>query len=142
MTRRMLSAVSAIATGAALFAVQPLAFAKEGDPDARSRVPPAEPIGEPVTCINIASIRNSHVRDDRTIDFVLTGGRVMRNELPYRCNSLGFEEAFSYATSLSQLCNTDIITVLRQTGGRLDPGPSCGLGKFQPVKLIKPEKSK
>ena len=57
--------------------------------------------------------------------------------MPYRCNSLGFEKAFSYETSLSRLCSTDIIYVLRNVGGRPDRGAGCGLGKFVPVEIVK-----
>ena len=76
-------------------------------------------------------IRETRVRNDRTIDFYANGGKVYRNVLPYSCPSLGFEERFSYKTSLSQLCSTDIITVLTSPG--IKRGASCGLGKFQPV---------
>ena len=55
-----------------------------------------------------------------------------RNVLPQSCPELGFERAFSYETSLSQLCSTDIITVFRN-GSALHRGASCGLGQFQPV---------
>jgi hypothetical protein len=92
----------------------------------------ARPVGKPESCIPIAQIRESRVRDDSTIDFYTVGRRVYRNVLPHSCPSLGFEKAFSYATSLSQLCSTDIITVLHQGGGRVR-GASCGLGQFQPV---------
>ena len=87
--------------------------------------------GKPVNCIPIAQIRSSRVRDDGTIDFYMTGKRVYRNKLPNRCPSLGFEERFAYSTSISQLCSTDIITVLYSNG--MMPGASCGLGQFQPV---------
>ena len=89
--------------------------------------------GEPVDCINIRSIRSSSVRDDRTIDFVVNSRKIFRNTLPNSCPSLGFEKRFSYATSLSQLCSVDIITVLWNAGPGLQPGASCGLGQFQPM---------
>lgn len=136
---RRLSAAGLIATGAALFALQPIASAQDEAPR-KSRVPPAEVTGEPVTCINLSQIRSSTVRDDRTIDFMMNGGKVYRNELPYQCTTLGFDRAFSYATAQTQLCNVDIITVLRNVGGRLENGGSCGLGLFTPVKLIKQPK--
>ena len=101
-----------------------------------------EIIGEPVNCVNLSQIRNSEVRDDKTIDFMMRGGKVYRNELPYQCSTLGFDRAFSYATSQAQLCNVDIITVVRNIGGRLDSGGSCGLGMFTPVELIKQPKAK
>ncbi len=98
-------------------------------------VPVATPSGKPESCINLP-IRESRVRDDRTIDF-FTGGRVYRNTLPYGCPGLSSERAFSYETSLSRLCSTDIITVLQRAGGSLMRGASCGLGQFQPVTGIR-----
>ena len=138
---RRLIAASLFATGAALFAFQSLALAEDA-PAKSSRVPPAEVIGEPVSCINIAQIRNSQVRDDRTIDFILAGGKVYRNELPQQCGNLGFDRSFTYSTSLTQLCNVDIITVLQNVGGGLQRGASCGLGQFTLVKLIKQPKGR
>ena len=106
---------------------------------ARDRVPPATPAGPPVDCLRLADIRESLVRDDRTIDFVTRGGRrVYRVELPDGCPMLGFEKRFSYATSLDRLCSTDIITVLSETGGGLSRGASCGMSRFQPVTLAPP----
>jgi len=89
--------------------------------------------GEPTDCVQIQSIRSTDVRDDHTIDFIMNGNKVYRNTLPYSCPSLGFEKRFLYKTSQSQLCSVDIITVLYNAGPRLQPGPSCGLGKFQPM---------
>ena len=96
-------------------------------------VPDATPIGDAVSCVQLQSIRSTQVHGDSVIDFHMNGGKVYRNTLPNRCPSLGFEERFLYKTSLSQLCSVDIITVLQSPG--LSQGPSCGLGKFQPVKL-------
>jgi len=103
--------------------------------DARSLKPEQEakikPVGEPVNCIPLRSIRETRVRDDSTIDFYMAGRRVYRNRLPLPCPSLGFEERFSYSTSLSQLCSVDSITVLYSSPPQR--GASCGLGKFQPI---------
>lgn len=82
-------------------------------------------------CVNLAQIRETKVVDDNTIDFILRSGDTLRNTLPYKCPSLGFEEAFTYSTSLTQLCSTDIIRVIHQGGGP-QLGASCGLGKFVP----------
>lgn len=91
----------------------------------------AKPSGKPVSCIPLTHIRESRVRDDQTIDFYMNGGTVYRNALPNSCPQLGFEKRFAYKTSLSQLCSTDIITVLVEPG--ISRGASCGLGQFQPV---------
>ena len=90
------------------------------------------PAGEPQSCVPLTQIRESRVISDQIIDFHLSNGKVLRNTLPHSCPSLGFEKAFSYETSLSQLCSTDIITVIHQGGGP-SRGASCGLGQFQPV---------
>jgi hypothetical protein len=103
----------------------------------RNKVPEATSIGKPVSCISLTQIRESRVRNDSIIDFRTTGKKWYRNTLPHSCPSLGFEERFLYKTSLSQLCSTDIITVLHSYGGGLDRGASCGLGQFEPVELAK-----
>ena len=97
-----------------------------------STAPPAKVIGEPISCVLLQNIRETRVIDDSTIDFVMRNSKVYRNTLPNRCPQLGFERAFSYSTSISQLCSVDIITVLQQAGG-IRRGASCGLGKFTPI---------
>lgn len=92
--------------------------------------------GKAVDCVQINSIRQTDVRDDRTIDFIMNGNKVYRNSLPNSCPSLGFEKRFMYKTSLSQLCSVDIITVL-YSSPNLMRGSSCGLGKFQPMVKVK-----
>jgi hypothetical protein len=104
----------------------------------RNLVPEARSTGEPVSCLSLTRIRESKVRSDKIIDFKTNGNKWYRNELPHSCPSLKFEERFSYATSLNQLCSVDFITVLQSYGGTLGRGASCGLGKFQPVELAKP----
>jgi hypothetical protein len=99
----------------------------------RGAIPEATPIGDAVSCVSLQNIRSTQVHGNSTIDFHMSGGKVYRNTLPNSCPSLGFEERFLYKTSLSQLCSVDIITVLQSPG--ITPGASCGLGKFQPVKL-------
>ena len=99
--------------------------------------PAAKVIGEAESCIPIASISSTRIRDDYTIDFMVGASKVWRNTLPNRCPGLRSENAFTYETSLSQLCSTDIIYVLRNYGGSLERGPGCGLGKFVPVELEK-----
>ena len=125
-------------TAAALAGCAAQSGERQGNNGHSKDTPAVKVMGEPVTCLPIQSIRESRVRDDWTIDFRTNGNRWYRNTLPNRCNSLGFERAFSYATSLSQVCNVDIITVIANTGG---PGPinrgSCGLGQFTPVEFVK-----
>jgi hypothetical protein len=105
---------------------------------ARERgIPAAREIGPPVNCIQLHSIQESRVRSDSVIDFRVSGRKWYRNTLPHSCPSLGFEERYSHRTSINQLCSVDIITVLQNYGGGLQSGASCGLGKFQPIELVK-----
>ena len=99
----------------------------------RTAIPEATVAGDAIRCVPLRNIRSTKVHGDSTIDFHMNSGKVYRNTLPNSCPSLGFEESFLYKTSLSQLCSVDIITVLQSPG--LSQGASCGLGKFQPVKL-------
>ena len=98
--------------------------------------PPPAPAAAPQTaaaqtrsCVDLARISEARVVNDRTIDFHMRDGTVLRNDLPNSCPSLGFEKAFTYSTSISRLCSTDIITVIH-TGGGPRTGASCGLGTF------------
>jgi hypothetical protein len=102
-----------------------------------SKAPAAKVVGAGVSCIPIVQIRSSRVHDDRTIDFDMGGGKVYRNTLPNSCPGLGFEESFTYETSLSQLCSTDIVYVLQRYGSDVRRGAGCGLGQFLPVELEK-----
>lgn len=115
-----------------------LAACTQEKPQERPVVAPAAKIvGEPVSCIPLQFVNETRIRDDWTIDFVGAGGKAWRNTLTSRCPTLKSEDAITYETSLSQLCSTDIVYVLRHVGGGLDRGPACSLGKFVPVKLEK-----
>ncbi len=88
------------------------------------------------SCVPLAQVRNSRVRSDRVIDFSTGAGRRgYRVVLDQPCPQLGFEQRFTYATSLSQLCAQDIITVLQ--GPNVTRGASCGLAPFTPVELAR-----
>jgi hypothetical protein len=105
--------------------------------DATRNVPAARAVGPAQACIRLTEITNSEVRNDWTIDFERGGsGRVYRTVLDNRCPGLNAARAFSYKTSLSELCSTDIVYPLHQSGG-LNRGPGCGLGKFVPMELVR-----
>ncbi|MHA6718833.1 DUF6491 family protein [Sphingomonas sp. RS6] len=109
--------------------------AAAGPQKQQGAVPAATPAGKPVSCLSLSRIRDTKVRDDRTIDFVTSGGQVYRNTLPNACPQLGFEKRFAYQTTLNQICSVDLITVLIPPD--LSRGVTCGLGEFQPVTLAK-----
>jgi hypothetical protein len=92
----------------------------------------ANPVGPPVDCVDRSRIRGHQARDDRTIDFSMTDGRLLRNRLPYGCPGLMRDNRFLYRSSTGRLCSTDTITLL---DARAEPGASCGLGRFQEIAL-------
>jgi hypothetical protein len=90
--------------------------------------------GPPEQCISLIRIDHTDVIDDRNILFYMKGKDIYRNHLPYPCSGLGrINDTFMYRTSLNQLCNVDIITVLDNLGFGFSPRNSCGLGLFYPV---------
>jgi hypothetical protein len=101
----------------------------------KREVPAATPSGKAVDCITTSSIRATHVRSDKVIDFEVSGGKVYRNELPYECPGLASEGRFLHKTSVNQYCSVDTITVLRSPP--MAEGATCGLGDFQPVTIEK-----
>ena len=121
-------------------ALVPLALAacsQEG-PGERPAVSPAARITGPAeSCVPIVQFRETRIRDDWTIDFIRDNRRAWRVTMPQRCTGLKSADAFSYKTSLTQLCSNDIIRVLDRMGGDLHEGAGCGLGPFVPVELEK-----
>lgn len=89
--------------------------------------------GAPVACVNTQRIRRTDVLNDREILFIMHGSEVYLNKLPHRCPRLKMSDTFSYEVRGSQLCDVDVIRVVDTFGGRISPGPACGLGKFLPV---------
>ncbi len=79
-------------------------------------------------CVNLSQIRSTRVLDAQTILFEMGGHKTLANRLPRKCPGLAFEKRFAYKTSLNQLCNTDVITVITNIGA----GAGCGLGYFEP----------
>ncbi len=84
-------------------------------------------------CVSLTGIDRTRVVDESNILFYMKNGEIYLNRLPYRCAGLRPRETFMYRTSLNQLCNVDIITVLQNIGFGVTPGASCGLGMFRPI---------
>ncbi|MDB5667616.1 MAG: hypothetical protein JWL74_566 [Alphaproteobacteria bacterium] len=118
---------------AAAFALPALVSCTGSDGPARSAdswaLATANPVAPPVSFVEKARIAAVAVRDDRTIDFSLDDGGLMRNRLPQVCQSLNGSR-FIYRSSTDRLCSTDTITLVRADGSA---GASCGLGSFQQV---------
>jgi hypothetical protein len=136
MSRRRATGLAAgLAATVALTAVAGPADARR--PQDRSRqVPAAHATGPEQSCIRLAEVTNSEVRNDWTIDFERgSHKRIYRSVMPHRCPGLNIVRAFSYQTSLDRLCSTDIVHPL--ASGGLERGPGCGLGPFTPMELVR-----
>jgi len=88
------------------------------------------PTGTRQYCLSLPQIRNTEIVDASRILFFTVDGTAYLNELPQPCVSLNPHRSFRYKTSLSRLCNTDIITVFQAGPPVLEFG-SCGLGQFE-----------
>lgn len=89
--------------------------------------------GDPKACISTQRISRTEILNDREVLFHMYGSEIYLNRLPHRCSGLRRSDAFGYEVRTSQLCDVDVIRVMRNFGGSLDPGIACGLGKFLPV---------
>lgn len=94
--------------------------------------------GESRRCLRLTSIKESDVLSDKHILFRMRNRKLYLSTLASRCPRLGYEETFMYKTSISQLCDSDIITVLTDSGSGMR-GASCGLGRFEEIEEIESE---
>jgi hypothetical protein len=87
-----------------------------------------QPTGETKRCVPLRHLRESRILDAQTIFFRSVGKKAYVNRLPRKCPRLVAEERFSYSTTIGQLCNTEIITVIDSMGSSWG---GCGLGDFE-----------
>jgi hypothetical protein len=127
--RRLLGVAAVLTLLQACAAVEPAEQGAES-PDA-GLLPPLDD-SEAERCVSLARISSVKVLDNRSIEFRMKGGDVYINILPNPCPGLRPRQPFMYRTSLSELCDLDLITVLDQGGFGLRPMGSCGLGRFYP----------
>ena len=111
---------SAMGLGVA-FCLASTALAAGGPPSSQ----PKEDKGQ--TCINLKPIDQTYVINDFVIVYHTRGGKLYRNTLPRKCNTLGQQGAFStLLTTPYRLCRGDILTVsLTQN--------NCALGDFHEI---------
>ncbi|MCP5144000.1 MAG: hypothetical protein H6978_16325 [Gammaproteobacteria bacterium] len=84
-------------------------------------------------CVSMMRIDRTKIVDDQNILFYMHGDKVYLNHLQYSCPTLKMNDVFMTSTSLNELCNVDIITVLERLGFGFNRGASCGLGLFYPI---------
>ena len=89
--------------------------------------------GKPVSCIALNRLGPSQTVD-RTAIIYGQGRTLYLNRLPHGCPGLTHFTYPVVKTSLSQLCSTDILTIVDQ-GSHMTMG-SCGLGEFVPYTKV------
>jgi len=99
-------------------------------PAAAQSPTPAPAAPETRQCLQLSALRSTNVVNSRAIDFTMRDGSVWRSNLRYACPQLGTERAFSYSTSIAQLCAQDIIQVIQPMASNLN-GARCGLAAFE-----------
>jgi hypothetical protein len=75
------------------------------------------------TCLKYRFIDSTKVIDAKTVDFKMRDGRVYRNYLPGRCNSLKFA-GFVSGSRFGEICDFQSIRILQSH-------EFCSLGRFQ-----------
>ena len=86
-----------------------------------------------IPCVTLSRIQNIDIIDNQNVVFQTGNNQYYLNKLPYRCNGLRFNDGILYRTSLNELCSVDVISVLDSVGPGYQAGPSCGLGRFEPI---------
>jgi hypothetical protein len=84
-------------------------------------------------CIPLRNIQDIEILDERNIIFRVSVNNFYLNTLPYRCVGLRRNDTIMYRTSINEICDVDVITVLDDIGPGFQAGVSCGLGRFRPI---------
>jgi hypothetical protein len=90
-----------------------------------------DPPPEHPRCVDLRRIDHTEAVGDQDILFLMKDKAIYRNQLPHACAGLTRREAFMYRVVLSQLCDTDVITMLERWDFGFTPTESCLLGKFE-----------
>lgn len=87
----------------------------------------------PERCISTNRLEDTKIVDDETVLFYMRNNVIYQNVLPNECRTLKRSGQFMYELRSSQLCSTDMITVLDRFGPSLRRGMTCRLGEFLPI---------
>jgi hypothetical protein len=90
-----------------------------------------DPPPERPRCVDLRRIDHTEVVGDQNILFLMKDKTIYRNRLPQACPGLTRRGPFMYRVVLSQLCDTDVITMLERWDFGFTPTESCLLGKFE-----------
>jgi hypothetical protein len=84
-------------------------------------------------CLHLSTVDRIEILDEQHIVFFMYDGRIYNNHLSRKCPGLRRNDSIMYRTTLNQLCNIDMFTILENIGGGFMPGANCSFGKFYPA---------
>jgi len=87
----------------------------------------------PERCLQLSRLDSTEVLSNQQILFETKNHNLYLNTLPYPCPGLRKDSTLMFRTSIDLVCDVDIVTILDHYGWGMQPGASCGLGKFEPV---------
>lgn len=88
--------------------------------------------GPAQSCLAQRQIDTVKPVNDRTVLFVMRGGRTFRNELPVSCPAWARgDTGYTHISSQDQLCRGEVVQLFERGGGFQYGG--CILGKFTPI---------
>ena len=114
------AAICLIAVGGVSCATAPIDSVSEAAPEAEF-------------CLSLIRIDDSKILDSRHMLFTTTDKRMYLNTLPKKCGNMGPGDTYTFRTSINQLCQGDVITMLHPGGRDFIPGASCVLSMFEPM---------
>jgi hypothetical protein len=84
-------------------------------------------------CLHLSAVDRIEILDEQHILFFMRDRKTYNNHLSGKCPGLRRNDTIMYRTTLNQLCNIDMFTVLENIGGGFMPGATCSFGKFYPA---------
>lgn len=87
-------------------------------------------------CISISQIKRTRVVDDQTVLFYLSGGRVKKVSLAFRCSSLKFHNSFSYRSYTGRLC-ARVDGIIARSGAHCPIADISAISKDEAKQLIR-----
>ena len=132
VTASILRRISIMAATACLSSLAPLTTAEETLQNEKNQ-DDQDSVTEGQRCVRSRSISKTEVLDDQNILFYMRGTAIYLNYLPKPCKRLSDEGRFMYYTSVSRLCKSDSINILREAGLSMSAGRACKLGSFYAI---------
>jgi hypothetical protein len=132
--------IASLLIGAALAATSAVAATPQQTAKAQAKLEKAlegRVAGKPVNCISLSSIQSTQIIDGTAILYRTSGNRLYVNRPAIGASSLDDDDILVTRTSMSQLCNVDVVHLIDRTG--FFQHGFVGLGEFVPYTKAAPK---